>query len=828
MLFVLPPFASVPFTDGANYSILLEIIVVVGLTGYLSFRNGQQSVNKIARQFIQEVSNRTHEQLDDYLQVPPQIAFMIADAVELGMLNLSNLHDIERYFWKQQERYPEINSIALVSSTGEFVGAQRVANQAVIEVLEENQSRQPHHDKTDNISNFIRAQTNLRAPTTYELTTTTWYTNAVQTGKPAWNVIEVRSQDEGSGISFSKPIYDPHQKLMGVLSIEDNLSRMHHFLSQINFSSTGRIFIIERSGLMVASSSDQPSYGVIQGNIQRLKASRSDDRLIAETAQYLLSEFGDLSDIKTEQQLQFDIENERQFVQVTPYADSFGLDWLLVVVIPQSSFMAEIRYNNRTTVLLCAGALLGAIALSWLTTQWIAKPILRLNRASRNLAIGKWDYPIEEDSPIAELEVLARSFNQMAEYLQESFDQVKTALQESEEKFTKFFHASPDPMEITTLDGRFLEVNDSFLKLFGYTKEEVIGRKQAEVKIWASPVARSAHIQLLQAKKQVLNQEQTFQTKTGKQVTTLFSSEILEIQGQSCVIGIAKDISDRKRLELALQHSEAQLKNVLNSAIASVTSARIFPNGDWEYEYWSDGCEAIFGYTSQEFMADKTLWYSRIPPDDLTRMWMALLKNFKNRQTFSEKYRFRHKDNSLRWISGYVTSRRDEALDCWIVTAVDVDITEYKQAEEALRQSEECFRGAFATSAVGMNIASLDGRFLQVNPAFCRMLGYSESEILGMKLDQVSYPDDARLDWSYTEQLLTGEIPCYHLKKRYFHKDGHILWALISVSLVRDSHQNPLYFIAHVQDITNRTNLFLPSCSTLPVKASGESKVRST
>ncbi len=781
---------------------LLEIIVVVGLTGYLSFLNGQRSVNKIARQFIRAVSTRTHEQLDDFLQAPPQIGRMVTDAVELEMLNLENLQDVGLYLWKLQQHYPAIDSIGLMNVDGESVGVQQIANQPVIEVLQETDSRQFHSYKTDGSGNFVRDI--LTQANDEELATNTWYANAIQTGKPAWSVIEAQSQDGDGRISFSQPIYDPHRKLLGVLSIQNNLSGIRHLLSQINPLSNGRIFIIERSGLLVVSSSERPSYRVIDGNIQRLRASKSDDRLIAETARYLVSEFGGLSDIRTEQQLHFDIEDDRQFVQVTPYADSFGLDWLFVVVVPQSSFMAEIRHNNRTTVLLCTGALLGAIALGWFTTQWIARPILRLNRASRNLAIGKWDYPVEENTPIAELEVLVRSFNQMAEYLQESFDQVKIALQESEEKFTKFFHASPDPMGITTLDGRFLEVNNSFLKLFGYAREEVIGRRQAEVKIWANPVARSAYIQLLQANKQVLNQEQTFRTKTGEQVTTLFSSEILEIQGQPCVISIAKDISDRKRLELALQHSEAQLKNVLNSASASVTSARIFPNADWQYEYWSDGCEAIFGYTSQEFMADKNLWCSRIPPEDLARVWMANPENFKNRQTFAGKYRFRHKDNSLRWISGHVTSRWDEASGCWIVTAVDVDITEYKQAEEALRQSEECFRGAFATSAVGMNIAALDGRFLQVNPAFCRMLGYSESEILGMKFDQVTHPDDARLDWAYTEQLLSGEIPYYHLKKHYLHKDGHILWALISVSLVRDSHQHPLYFVAHVQDITGR------------------------
>ncbi|NJR46625.1 MAG: PAS domain-containing protein [Hyellaceae cyanobacterium CSU_1_1] len=108
--------------------------------------------------------------------------------------------------------------------------------------------------------------------------------------------------------------------------------------------------------------------------------------------------------------------------------------------------------------------------------------------------------------------------------------------------------------------------------------------------------------------------------KSGRLLTILFSAESIELQGQLCLIGIAKEITDRKQLELALQRSEAKLNHVLNSAIAAVTSIRVFPDGNWQYEYRSEGCEAVFGYTAQELMADPALWQSRVFPDDAAQV----------------------------------------------------------------------------------------------------------------------------------------------------------------------------------------------------------------
>jgi two-component system sensor histidine kinase UhpB len=134
------------------------------------------------------------------------------------------------------------------------------------------------------------------------------------------------------------------------------------------------------------------------------------------------------------------------------------------------------------------------------------------------------------------------------------------------------------------------------------------------------------------------------------------------------------------------------------------------------------------------------------------------------------------------------------------------DIKERKRAEAALRESEERFRNAFDFAAIGMALVAPDGRFLRVNQALCDMVGYSAAELLARDFQSITHPDDLEEDLGLARQILKDSLPFYHLEKRYLHKEGRIVWALLSVSLLRGRHAEPLYFISQIEDITERKN----------------------
>ncbi len=129
---------------------------------------------------------------------------------------------------------------------------------------------------------------------------------------------------------------------------------------------------------------------------------------------------------------------------------------------------------------------------------------------------------------------------------------------------------------------------------------------------------------------------------------------------------------------------------------------------------------------------------------------------------------------------------------------------ERKRAEEALRESEERFSNSFKYAAIGMALISLDGRWLKVNQSTCEIVGYSENELQAMTFQDITHPDDLDIDLEYVRQLVAGEIHTYQMEKRYFHKSGGLVWALLSVSLVRDKQGKPCYFISQIENITER------------------------
>ena len=132
------------------------------------------------------------------------------------------------------------------------------------------------------------------------------------------------------------------------------------------------------------------------------------------------------------------------------------------------------------------------------------------------------------------------------------------------------------------------------------------------------------------------------------------------------------------------------------------------------------------------------------------------------------------------------------------------DITERKRTEDALRESKQQFRQSFDTAAIGMSIMALEGQFLRANTALCQMFGYTQEELQDISFAELTHPEDLALELDYYQKVLTGQSSYYHLEKRYLHKNGQVIWGLVSTSLVRDRQQRPLYFVSQVQEITQR------------------------
>jgi diguanylate cyclase (GGDEF)-like protein/PAS domain S-box-containing protein len=126
------------------------------------------------------------------------------------------------------------------------------------------------------------------------------------------------------------------------------------------------------------------------------------------------------------------------------------------------------------------------------------------------------------------------------------------------------------------------------------------------------------------------------------------------------------------------------------------------------------------------------------------------------------------------------------------------------KAHNALRQNETLLRGAFDFAPIGKALVSLDGRWLKTNQALCRILGYTEEELLKLDFQAITYPDDLPFNLGRIQDLMDNKTNSYEIEKRYIHKQGHQVWVLLTVTLVRDDEGAPQYFISQIQDITDR------------------------
>jgi signal transduction histidine kinase len=440
-------------------SFVAQIFTAVGLVGYLSFKNGQQAVNDLAGQLMDEVNSRINLQLEAYLSVPPKLNQTHVNHAELNLLNLQDTTSLERYLWYQAQEHDSIGFHIFGNAQGDYAGIERLdsGDRQIVASDLVNGYRVYGGDRQGYRTQLIRKRDGQ-----YDPRQRPWYKAAVAAKKPTWGNIYVWFKNQKLGLPAVQPVYDKQGKLVGVFGTELALSQVSEFLQSLKLGRSGQTFIIERSGLMVASSTQEPLFEKKgKDQFERTPISKSQNALSIATSRHLQQTFGDLKQIKSTQNLKVKLNNEWQYLRVTPFQDQYGLDWLVVVVLPEKTFMAKIDENTQTTILLCLGGLAIATISGIYTARWITRPLLKLSRATEDLASqfgsAQLDstqsiYPESESSErvsaitaatweervkgegCQEISGLARSFNRMAHHLQTSFTTLEQTNEQLEER----------------------------------------------------------------------------------------------------------------------------------------------------------------------------------------------------------------------------------------------------------------------------------------------------------------------------------------------------------------------------------------------------------
>jgi diguanylate cyclase (GGDEF)-like protein/PAS domain S-box-containing protein len=266
---------------------------------------------------------------------------------------------------------------------------------------------------------------------------------------------------------------------------------------------------------------------------------------------------------------------------------------------------------------------------------------------------------------------------------------------------------------------------------------------------------------------------------------------------------MTRDMTERKEAEEKLRKSEVGLEE----------AQRLAHLGSWEWEvktgevYWSDETYRIYGYEPKEFVPTLERLMELVHPQDRE----LVNKNREGALYRAKPYDFEHRivrpNGEVRVVHRRAQVYFDEEGEPSRMVGTVHDITEQKEAEEALRESEERFRTAFEDAPIGVALVGLDRSHLRVNRAYCRMLGYSEEELLEKSHPEIIYPDDREDSTDRIQELLEEGAEPYALERRYIHADGYVVWSLSNISLIWNSEGEPSHFVCLHQDITERKEL---------------------
>jgi signal transduction histidine kinase/FixJ family two-component response regulator len=421
-----PKLKGIPLRLVLVLPFVLQVVGAVALVGYLSFKNGQRSVEELAKRLEAEVANRVEKETVSFLTTPHLVNQVLLAIAENGNLNLEDLPALEKFFYGQIKDHGIVPYLFYVDRQDNFIGVQKPAQgqyqgQLIAKVKDQSTGNNRHVYALDDQGNRTKLIAKKEfEPKEYFLYNSYSRHKSKVREKPAWSEVSLSSSELALEIKAVAPVYSRAGELKGVLGVEVFLSQISDFLRQIEVSNSGHSFILERSGAIIASSTGAPPY-LKQDNQQvRLQATQCKNPLVQGTARYLTEKFGNLHQITSGQSLSFELNGKRELVYVQPLKDLRGIDWLTVVVIPESDFMAQIDANNKTTILLCFLALIVAVLLGLITSRWITQPILNLGKAAGAIAQGDLHQKVTVTG-IVELEVLSNSFNKMAQQLQTSF-----------------------------------------------------------------------------------------------------------------------------------------------------------------------------------------------------------------------------------------------------------------------------------------------------------------------------------------------------------------------------------------------------------------------
>lgn len=373
------------------------------------------------------------------------------------------------------------------------------------------------------------------------------------------------------------------------------------------------------------------------------------------------------------------------------------------------------------------------------------------------------------------------------------------ALHKSEKQYKSLYNNIPLGVFRSTIDGRIISVNESMYKLYGYASAEEFMQVPAQ-SLYLDPGQRDELIERLKKEKYLKNFITREYKKDGSMMWVRCNYIALPDENGNLthVEGVMEDITSQKIYEDAVFENEKKYRQLYNKTPVMLHSIDELGNIISVSDYWLE----TLGYTREEVLGKKpTDFFTGESAEKTQKVIMPEFKRkgfVKNEPLTVVKKSGEEINVLFSSIMEYDSNNYNRSM------AVLIDITDKTKTELALMESEELFRQTFDYAANGISLMSLEGKFIKVNSAFANMLGYKKEELLEKSFYDITHPDDIKPGETSLKKVKEGNLKNVGFEKRYFTKTGDTVWCFISVSLLNDAANNPLYFISQTIDITEQ------------------------
>ncbi|ALN88578.1 sensory box protein [Lysobacter capsici] len=565
---------------------------------------------------------------------------------------------------------------------------------------------------------------------------------------------------------------------------------LDELLRRTGIARSGRAFIVDRDGLVIASSEHYGSPG--------LKFDHSPP-VVATAVRSLREESGSIAGKRAAESFRFAISGMQPFGgeswlgRITPYHSPGGdREWWLVTALPESNFLGVIQEGNSRAAMVFTVALIVTVLMAAFLATLVTKPLRNISISARAMARGDLSQRVP-DSRFEELETLSDSFNHMAEWLEESFAEIRAA----EEKLRSLLSIAPLPISWVNDQGVIEFWNPKALELFGYAPEEIATVEQWFERAYPDPEYRKSVTERWDAAGtsgsggEIHRGDYDITCKDGRVIT----AEIVGARYGSLSIAIFNDITERKRSETELRKSQAQFK--LFSEVSPLAIA-VLAGRDRIVEYVNPKFIESFGYTLDDTI-NLAEWSRRAYPDLVYREQVE--EKWKGQTNAPEPFETRVicRDGSVKSMLWDFVGVPGKTI------VFGLDLTPRKEAERQLHRVSE--RLQVATQAAGIGIWDWDvvRNEMVYDDAMCRLYGVDRADFkAGYDAWQLMlHPDDVQHMEDAVQAALRGESE-YKEEFRILRPDGSLRFLQAYGRTSRDAEGNPLRMVGVNYDITER------------------------